>query len=87
MKTGTFGTDAGLDAFFNFYKESRSAIPRECDPQEVYFYEYNNYESMYAWDGDLEAIKIIISYWGADVAHNIKRYNASKSIDDIINNK
>ena len=85
--TGAFGTGAGLRSFFNFYKESRAAIPKECDPQEVYFYEYNNYESMYAWDGDFEAIRIIICYWGADVARNIKRYNASKSIDNIINNK
>lgn len=85
--TGAFGTEAGLRSFFNFYKESRAAIPEECDPQEVYFYEYNNYESMYAWDGDLEAIKVIINYWGVDVARNIKRYNAGRSIDDIINNK
>ena len=86
-ETGAFGTDAGLTAFFKFYNDSRSAIPKECDPQEVYFYEYNNFESMYAWDGDLEAIKVIINYWGTDVARDIKRYNASRSINDIIKSK
>lgn len=85
--TGAFGTDAGLTAFFKFYSDSRSAIPKECDPQEVYFYEYNNHESMYAWDGDLEAIKIIIRYWGADIARTIIRFNASKDIDEIIKSK
>lgn len=86
-RTGLIGTNDGISGFLNFYDTSRAAIPQECDPQEVYFYEYNNYESMYAWDGDLEAIKIIIAYWGADVARKLIRFNASKSIDEIINSK
>ena len=53
-------------------------IPTECDPQEVYFYEYNNHECMFAWDGDKEAVEIIIRHWGKDVAKSLKRYNASK---------
>ena len=81
---GAFGTKEGFDKFFNFYKERDKVIAAECDPQEVYFYEYNNHESMIAWDGDLEAIKIIIDIWGADVARKIKRFNASMSVDNII---
>lgn len=81
---GAFGTEEGLDKFFKFYEDRNEPIKEECDPQEVYFYEYNNHESMIAWDGDLEAIKIIISIWGADVARNIRRYNASMSVDNII---
>lgn len=81
---GAFGTKEGLDKFFKFYEDRDKPIREECDPQEVYFYEYNNHESMIAWDGDLEAIKIIISIWGADVARSIKRYNASMSVDNII---
>lgn len=81
---GAFGTKDGLDKFFKFYKERDTQIKEECDPQEVYFYEYNNHESMIAWDGDLEAIKIIIDIWGADVAREITRYNASQSVDNII---
>lgn len=82
---GSFGTKEGLDKFFNFYENrDKVSIHDECDPQEVYFYEYNNYESMIAMDGDLEAIKIIISIWGADVARNIKRFSVCRSVDDII---
>lgn len=81
---GLFGTKKGIENFIGFYETRDKAIPIECDPQEVYFYEYNNHESMIAWDGDLEAIKIIIDIWGADVARQIKRYNASMSVDNII---
>lgn len=81
---GAFGTKDGLDKFFKFYKDRDKPIREECDPQEVYFYEYNNHESMISWDGDLEAIKIIIDIWGADVARNIERYNASMTVEQII---
>lgn len=81
---GLFGTKDGIKQFFDFYEERDNAIPKECDPQEVYFYEYNNHESMIAWDGDLEAIKLIIAYWGEDVARTIKRYNASMRIDTLV---
>jgi hypothetical protein len=50
--------------FFKFYDDSRAAIPKECDPQEVYFYEYNNHECMIAWDGDKEAYDLIVGYGG-----------------------
>lgn len=82
--SGLYGTDEGLTAFYDFYHNREKAIPTDCDPQEVYFYEYNNHESMYAWDGDVEAMKIVIKYWGVDVAKTIKRYNASKSISQIM---
>lgn len=81
---GAFGTKDGLNKFFKFYEDRDKPIKEECDPQEVYFYEYNNHESMIAWDGDLDAIKIIIDIWGADVARKIVRYNASMSVDNII---
>lgn len=85
--TGAIGTSKGLDGYFNFYKESRASIPTECDPQEVYFYEWNNYESMYAGDGDTEAIKVIIRYWGVDVAKKIKCLHACYSISQILKKK
>ena len=82
---GGFATKDGAKRLFEFYESIDAKIKAECDPQEVYVYEYNNHECCIAWDGDLEAIKIIISIWGADVARNIKRFSASKSIDCIIN--
>lgn len=81
---GLYGTRQAIEEFYSFYENRDKAIPEECDPQEVYFYEYNNHESMIAWDGDLEAIKIIIDTYGADVARNIVRYNASMSIENLI---
>lgn len=71
--TGAFGTKDGLAEFFKFYDDSRAAIPKECDPQEVYFYEYNNHECMIAWDGDKEAYDLIVGYWGEEVAKTIER--------------
>lgn len=81
---GGYGTRDGVKRLFEFYESIDAKIKEECDPQEIYFYEYNNHESMFAWDGDLEVIKIIIGIWGADVARSIKRYNASMSVDNII---
>lgn len=81
---GGFGTKDGAKRLFEFYESIDAKIKAECDPQEVYVYEYNNHECCIAWDGDLDAIKIIIDIWGADVARNIKRYNASMSVDNII---
>ena len=70
---GAFGTKAGFDKFFGFYDEREKKVKDECDPQEVYFYEYNNHECMIAWDGDLDAIRIIERIWGEETARNIKR--------------
>lgn len=79
-----FATKDGAKRLFTFYDSINDKIRTECNPQEIYFYLYNNHESMFAWDGDLEAIKIIIGIWGADVARNIKRYNASMSVDNLV---
>lgn len=72
-----------MGQFSWFTQDTKHRIKNECDPQEVYFYEYNNHECMISWDGDLEAIRLIIDTWGKDVAATIKRYNANSSIEDI----
>lgn len=81
---GLYGTKDGPDKFFAFYDEIVEKIKAECDPQEVYFHEYNNHESMIAWDGDTEAIKLVIGYWGVEIARSITRFNAYKTIDQLI---
>ncbi len=83
IANGLFGTNEGLDKFYQHYEDMQKRIKNECDPQEVYFYEYNNHESMIAFDGDLEAIRFIINTWGKDIATTIKRYNACYSIDKV----
>ena len=70
---GIFGTREGLNRLYAFYEERTKRIAAECDPQEVYFYEWNNHESMINYEGDLEAIRIIINTWGEDAARSIYR--------------
>lgn len=70
---GMYGTRDGVDKFFAFYEEIDKRIKLDCDPQEVYFYEYNNHESMISWDGDKEPYKIVSKIWGKDVANNLVR--------------
>lgn len=70
---GMYGTRDGVDRFFAYCDEIDERIKQECDPQEVYFYEYNNHESMISWDGDAEPFKIITRIWGDNVASSIFR--------------
>lgn len=80
---GLYGTHSGITSFLRFYDEKDKLIKAECDPQEVYFFEYNNHESFYSWEGDLETMKIIFRIWGEDVARKIVRYSAVYSIENI----
>lgn len=72
-KNSAFGTKESLDAFFDFYKNCNKNIQKKCDPQEIYFYEYNNYECMYSWNGDEDAYNIIVELWGEETAKTITR--------------
>lgn len=82
---GLFGTPKAIDNLRMWEIKRGARIADECDPQEVYLYEYNNYESFISWDGDLEPIMIIISIWGYEVAQKIERLSATRTIEQIIN--
>lgn len=82
---GGYGTEDGIDGFLGFYKQKIKMIADECDPYEVYCYEYNNHESFLSWDGDMGAIQIVIDYWGADTARTIKRFSPQYSIEQLAN--
>lgn len=84
---GLIGTREGMDRLYAEYARIRKRIVDECDPQEVYLYEYNNHECCIDWDGDENAIRYIIDYWGADVARHIKRWSAMKKVDEIVAEK
>ena len=71
--SGLYGTHEGITSFLAWYEERDKAIPVECDPQEVYFYEYNNHECMLSWDGDKDAFNLVAAYFGDDVAAKIMR--------------
>lgn len=46
-------------------------IKNECDPQEVYFYEYNNSECIFS--DDEQAYDVVCSIFGQDAANSIRR--------------
>lgn len=71
---GVYGTKEGLKNMFKTYENLDERIRKECDPQEVYVYEYNNHECCVSWDGDLPAYAIVERIWGKEVASKIKRY-------------
>lgn len=81
--TGMFGVRKYVDRVFDFYDNKNKLIREECDPQEVYYYEWNNYETCYTID-DEKAIKIIIDIWGVEVAKTIKRICDAQTIDQIL---
>jgi len=73
---GNYGTSKELiDDFFDFYSNRRKRAAEECDPQEVYLYEYDNHECMIGWDGDEPAYKIIVNMYGEKVAKGITRFS------------
>ena len=80
---GCYGTKDGAKRLFAFYDSINDKIRSECNPQEVYVYEYNNHECCIDLDGDLNAIRIIATVWGEDVARTIKRKNACYPIESI----
>lgn len=66
------------------YDNLKEQVAKECDPQEVYFYEFNNFECMYGYDGDEEAIRKVIEFFGVEVAEHIKRHDVVHSIKSIM---
>lgn len=70
---GMYGTAEGVKSFFAEMKSFNERIKEECDPQEVYFYEYNNHECMLSWDGDEEPVKLIARIWGDEAVSQIVR--------------
>ena len=73
--TGGYGVSEKLiDDFFAFYKNRRQRAADECDPQEVYLYEWNNHECMIGWSGDEPAYNVIVDMYGENIAKGITRF-------------
>ncbi len=81
---GLYGTKDGLEAYMNGIDANLARIPKECNPQDVYEYEFDNHECHYMHD-DTEAIKLVVSYFGEDVAKTVKRHGGCvcANIDDL----
>ena len=76
---GLYGTEEGLNELTLFLDKISEQIAKECDPQEVYRYEFNNHECSYTCD-DTEAIQIVIGYFGSERAKQVKRRFANYEI-------
>lgn len=78
---GLFGVKRCLDAWFKRMAEIDKKIADECDPQEVYCYEYNNYECMFdGYEGDRNAFELVRDLFGAEIAGTIRRFDVVENI-------
>ena len=80
---GGYGTKDGIERLFKFYEDMEARIKNECDPQEVYCYEYNNHECCIAFDGDIEAIRLVARIWGVETAKTIRRKSAFYGVEEL----
>lgn len=69
---GLFGTQEGLDKYRKDLDAILARIPQECNPQDVYGYEFANHECGYLGD-DTAAIRMVVCYFGREVAKTVER--------------
>ena len=69
---GLYGTREGILKFNSFYETQNAKIAAECNPQDVYEYEFNNHESEFTCD-DTEAIQIVAAIFGDEKAMLVNR--------------
>lgn len=79
---GLFGTHEGIKKLYDDYDAISKRITAECDPQEVYDYEFGNHECSYTCD-DTEAIKIVAAYFDDEKTKTVKRRFAYTKIEDL----
>lgn len=84
LAAGCYGTKEGFERLTTYYEGIENTIRAECDPQEVYYYEYNNFECCIAYDGDYDAMEQIILTFGEDAARNVRRLRPMIPVDEII---
>ena len=70
--SGLYGTRDGLKNFYSFYEDRDKRIAATCPPQEVYDFEFINYECGYTCD-DSEAFEVVVRIFGSEVAGSVKR--------------
>lgn len=61
---GAFGLSEGMRRWVQEADALDARIVEECDPYEVYLYEYNNYECCIDWDGDQRAVEAVLRTFG-----------------------
>ena len=71
---GAFATKEGYTKWKEYVNETCDMISRECDPQEVYYYEYRALMTIEE-NCDKYAIGVVKNYFGEEVAKTVKRLN------------
>lgn len=79
---GLYGTKEAIKAFLNGYDSRAERIKKECTPQEVYEYEYDNHECGYVCD-DTEAIECCLAYFSLEECKAINRKHICQTIEEI----
>jgi len=69
---GLIGTQEGIAKLYADYDAMSKRVTDECDPQEVYDYEFGNHECGYTCN-DSEAMKIVISHFPVEKYDLVKR--------------
>lgn len=81
---GLIGTKEGFERYLDFLEKATERIAKECDPQEVYFDEFNNHECMIAYEGDTAAIELVMNIFGDEIAQTLTRYNKKYSYEQLM---
>jgi hypothetical protein len=69
---GLYGTKEGITELMSFYDNLNNRIAKECSPQEVYDYEYDNHECSITCD-DSEAMMIALGIFSEEQCRTIQR--------------
>lgn len=69
---GLYGSKRGIQKLLSDYEERDKRIALECDPQEVYDYEFDNHECDYTGD-DTEAMEIVLRIFPVEKVKKIQR--------------
>ena len=83
--SGLYGTESGIKELLNFYSDVNDRIAKECNPQEVYDYEFDNHECSITCD-DTDAMMIVLGIFTEEQCMNVKRKHGylNYSIDGLI---
>lgn len=85
--SGFFGIPGALERYMSAVEAIDKEIAEKCDPLEVYYEEYNNFECCLGFEGDLPAVKAVIQIFGVDVARQVltdgKRFSRYGDVDKI----
>ena len=76
---GMVGVKEDIIEYFNRIDENHKKIPELFSAQDVYDYEFGNYECDYVCD-DEEAINIVVEIFGEDAVKKVKRQYGYKEI-------